>query len=306
MSGLRNVRVAEFSGWGECPTDTDAESLARELSRFRPEAIVAVGGGSIIDLGKASRRRGCPEALLAAVPTTAGSGSEATPYASLLIRNNTGPQKISENFPEQVPRVVVLDPFALEGLPARQKAISGMDVIAQSIESYWSLRNTPRSDKLSLRALALACEHLVPYWRGSEGSAKWMQWAAYLAGGAIAITTTNACHAISYPLTTRFKIPHGWAAGLTLPAMLRWNRDWLGPKAAALGGAIGCSCPDDCADQIESIQRSLGLPVRLREWGVNEADLPAIIANSYRPDRVFGNPRPIAPFELEDVLRGVF
>jgi alcohol dehydrogenase class IV len=287
------------------PTISDVERLAAELNRISPERIIAVGGGSILDLAKASRHTGQVKAPLIAIPTTAGSGSEATPYASIRVkdeRSRSGYKKISFSDPTLIPSIVCLNPGVIATVPKVQRAISGMDVIVQSVESYWSKFRTPDSVDAALRSIRLWAENFPQYLADVSDDCQAVQLAAFYSGRAIAQAPTTACHAISYPLTTDFNIPHGWAVVLTFREVLSWNSDALIDRRAELCAAFGVASLDDISERLGHLMQGTGIPTRLSEWGISAGDIPYLVERGYRPDRMNGTPRAISPEDLETML----
>ena len=156
-----------------------------------------------------------PGKKLIAIPTTSGSGSEATHFAVVYV----GGEKFSVAHPiYMLPNVVVLNPSLTYSMDSYQTALSGVDAFAQAMESYWSVNSTEESKKYSIEALELIIEHLPLAVNYNDNSRDIMLHAANLAGKAINIAKTSGAHAISYVLTSKFNIPHGQAVALTLPA----------------------------------------------------------------------------------------
>ena len=196
------------------PTLSFAKSLVKEAKGY--DEIVSIGGGSTIDVGK----------LLAfdlkirhtAIPTTAGSGSEVTKFA-VFIDNG---KKISIEDDKLIPDKFIIDPSLVVSLSPYQTASSGLDALCHAIESYWSPLATQESRYYSFAAINLIMDNLEKSYKdnGNEEWRKYMLWAANLSGRAINITRTSVCHAISYPLTIHYGIPHGIACALTLSAFM--------------------------------------------------------------------------------------
>lgn len=176
------------------------------------EEIVSQGGGSTIDVGKwISKELGLKHT---AIPTTGGTGSEVTKYCVLMV----GGKKKTFTDEKFIPTSYILNPQLLVTLPFEQTLSSGLDALAQSLESYWSINKTPESKLYSLVAYNLVLDNLGISLREPDNLQARMNMllAANFSGKAINITKTNICHAISYPLTELYGIPHGIACGLTL------------------------------------------------------------------------------------------
>jgi alcohol dehydrogenase len=208
--------------------------------RYRGEniaTVVALGGGSTIDSGKVlSRLLATPAARiselrvtqnlssfqatdLVAVPTTAGTGAEVTPFATVWERS-VG-KKYS--FQEVAPDIAILDAGLTLSLPRRETLYSALDALSHALESLWNKNRTPASAQDAERAIMDICQALpkVLASPGDFSGRQQLQRAATRAGLAIAQTRTALAHAMSYPLTLRYGIPHGLACSFTLAAIIR-------------------------------------------------------------------------------------
>lgn len=179
--------------------------------------IVSIGGGSTIDVGKyVAFHLGVPHR---AIPTTAGTGSEVTKFA-VFIKDG---KKWSMEDDRLIPEEYELIPELVVSLPKNDTIASGLDALSQSIESWWSPDSTPESRKYSEEAVGLITACLPGSLRNPDSEFLRMQMmkAANLSGKAINITRTSICHALSYPLTIKYKIPHGIACAMTLPIFMK-------------------------------------------------------------------------------------
>jgi len=305
------------------PTAESVQALLDLTCETNPDWIIAMGGGSVLDSAKAAavlaknegtvlqhmrgerqiESEGIP---LVAIPTTAGSGSEVTPFAS--ITDSANRQKISLSHDHLFPRFALLDPSLSHSLPAEQTAISGMDALSHAIEGYWSNRATPESDSFGMAAAAMALEALPDaYNRGGDSEARHkMLEASCLAGLSISCARTTAVHAVSYPLTVHYGVPHGTACGMLLPSFIRYNSGELeGKKEAELLEILGMTSMQQLASTVESIKETIGLPSRLSQLGITQKDIETIVTNGYRPDRMANNPRKISATELTTLLESI-
>ena len=203
------------------------------FNREQCEQIVAVGGGSTIDVAKCIKLYCKMDSSinflkqkafdfgvqLIAIPTTAGTGSESTQHA--VIYYNGVKQSVSHE--SIVPDFAVLEPSVLETLPVYQKKCTMLDALCQAIESFWSVNSTDESKKYSQKAIIAIKENWIKYiFRNvPEANEKIME-AANLAGHAINITATTAPHAMSYKLTSLYGIPHGHAVAICLPEVWQY------------------------------------------------------------------------------------
>ena len=193
------------------PTLEYCQQLKKKIPKKCKE-IISQGGGSTIDVGKWLAKELYLEHT--AIPTTAGTGSEVTKFCVLTIDG----KKTTLEDETYIPAAYVLDPRLLMSLPREQTISSGLDALSQAFESQWSKNATPESKNYSQMAINLALKNLLSclriYWK--EEFRMNMLLAANFSGRAINITRTNICHAISYPLTEWYNIPHGLACGLSL------------------------------------------------------------------------------------------
>lgn len=194
----------------ENPTIEQAESLVK--AAIGSEEVISEGGGSIIDLGKYIAR--ALHIHHTAIPTTAGTGSEVTKYCVLTIRGKKT-TIIDDLF---IPNSFILDPKKVISLPHIQTLSSGLDALCQGLESFWSIRATAKSKQYASITIDLALDNLQKSLDHPEDEAVRMNMllAANFSGRAINIARTNICHAISYPLTDLYRIPHGIACYMSL------------------------------------------------------------------------------------------
>ena len=306
------------------------------------EVVIAIGGGSVLDAAKAIAgllRTGTsvtdhlegvgaqlpypgPAVPLVAVPTTAGTGSEATRNAVISER---GPAGYKRSFRDErlVAADAVVDPDLLDGLGPAAIATNGMDAVTQLLEAYVSLRAGPVTDALALAGLEAARDGLLAWHadpRGPEAAAarSRMAYAALLSGICLAHAGLGAVHGLASPLGARSPVPHGAACGMTLAAVTAVNISALAgrePGSVALDryAALGRLLADLPASTTDRDARSalvmtltrwtavLGMP-RLRTFGVTDDDLASIVADA-RGSSMRTNPIVLTDDELTAILR---
>ena len=198
------------------------------------DAILAIGGGSAMDVAKCIKLFAAMDEsevyleqefkendlLLIAIPTTSGTGSESTRYAVIYYEGKK--QSVTHN--SIVPAYAILDYRNLNTLPIYQKKCTMLDAFCQSIESWWSVNATEVSREYAKKALSGIMEYMDSYIDNEEDGNKQMMISANYAGRAICISQTTAAHAMSYKLTSLYKIPHGRAAFMCLPYI--WKHMW--------------------------------------------------------------------------------
>ncbi len=269
-----------FTGFGSNPTSADVDRGCEAFEAGDFDLVVAVGGGSVIDLAKMIVRRRRP---LVAVPTTAGTGSEVTNFAAVYVDG------VKHSVEGVRPDRYILEPALLRSAPRYVAICAGLDALCQSIESLWSRQATEESKSYAARSVTLAREHLVPAVEGCAESQAKMLLAAHWSGRAIDISKTTASHALSYALTTRFGIPHGHAVALTIDTLRAYNDC---PAVERLMSRAS----------ISAIMRRLGVAGSLRELGKSDAEIDPI-ADLVDPQRLANNPIPLTRFDLVAILR---
>ena len=327
--------VSTVTCWSDFRPNSDAEDLSvglEVLAASQPDLVVAVGGGTAMDLAKllvayagldpddltTMIRRGEPIPSrglgLILVPTTSGSGSEATHFAVVYI----GAEKFSIAGPGLYADAVVLDPqLSLSGSPY-QRATSGIDAIAQAIESLWASAADDRSRGFARQALDLLLPAIVPYVRTPVPDlavARAMTLGAHHAGRAIDISRTTAPHALSYGLTKHHGLPHGHAVGLTLGACIAVHAA-AGPEdllahvdpdehAAAMVAILdrlGAEDAEEAHRRFDELMEQVGLAPGLERHGVVTVEQRAALAQGVNIERLGNNPVAFDTAGLEDLL----
>ena len=302
------------------------ESVVKGVELFHKEScdtIVAVGGGSAMDVAKCIKlysnmnnqenylkQKIVPNDIpLIAVPTTAGTGSEATRYA--VIYYNGEKQSISDF--SCIPSIVLFDTSVLETLPLYQKKATLMDAMCHSIESYWSVNSTDESKKYSKEALSLIMENYKDYLAGDNSKNELMLHASHIAGKAINITQTTAGHAMSYKLTSLFKIAHGHAAALCIkglwPFMVKHIGNCIDERGevylknvfAEIADAMGCNCVEDAIEKFKHITDELELEI---PKDVTDQDY-AVLKNSVNPVRLKNNPVALSTEDIDIIYHDI-
>ncbi len=321
------------------PEVRDVDEVVGRLLTAGPkdgDFVLAVGGGSAIDLGKAvaalaTNRHGRsvrdflegvgrglkiterPLPLLA-VPTTAGTGSEATKNA--VISSYDPPFKKSLRSDWMVPPVVLVDPELTVSVPARTTAHTGMDAVTQLVESFVSRRAQPVPQALAWKGLQLAVpaiERAVTDGKCRQAREQ-MALAALLSGMALANSGLGLAHGVAAALGVHARVPHGLACAVMLPVAMRVNLEERVDAFSQIGALVtgepwSVTLPD--ADKrrlaeaavrwVEELCRRLGVPSRLSELGVRPEQLPALVRSS-RGNSMNGNPRQLSDEELHRLL----
>jgi len=260
--------------------------------------MIAIGGGSVIDMAKLIRA----EVLkpLIAIPTTAGSGSEATHFAVVYVK------KIKHSLTFIPPEISIVDPQFTLNLPKPIAASSGIDALSQAIESYWSVNSTEKSKQYSKEAILILkdLDRLID--NPTKHSRLAMAKAANLAGKAINITKTTAPHAISYPITSYFNIPHGHAVGLTLGDILVYNskgNNKVKKTISEICNILGVEDAISAKEKIIRMMNTMGLETDTYKLEITtEKDIKLILDN-INLERLKNNPRKITQKYLNNLFK---
>jgi alcohol dehydrogenase class IV len=333
-SGVAAVTLAEIH---REPLVEDVDRAAAALRAHHTgtgDFLLAIGGGSAIDLAKAAAAmanngdgasvrdflegvgRGltidqAPLPLLA-MPTTGGTGSEATKNAVISSHDPTFKKSLRSD--RMIARVVLIDPELSVRVPANVTAQSGMDAITQLIESYISRRAQPIPRAFAVEGLKRALPAIVEAVLDgtSRPARESMAHAALLSGMALANSGLGMAHGVAAALGVVCNVPHGLACAVMLPAALRANRDVAARDLAELHlTAAESQRPSSCdnvdaaasafIERIEQVSRAIGIPARLGEIGVRREQIPEIVQQSHG-NSMSGNPREISDDELTRML----
>ena len=226
------------------PTTDEVDALRQEFAANRPDWVAAIGGGSVLDLAKAAaglvdapertayyqrNPQEIPEAgiPLIAVPTTAGTGSEATVVS--VLTDTAVNFKQSIRHPSWMPKMVILDSDLLDGCPTRVIAASGADAFVQAYESYVSRYADPFTQALAMTAMETIREMLPRLHRGERDAAMPMLQASYITGLAFSHSRLGLIHGFAHPLGARYHVPHGEVCAACLKAAVKFNADSYRP-----------------------------------------------------------------------------
>ena len=305
-------------------------ACAEKIREVKPDLLIVVGGGSAMDVAKLANWFASAEEVadvflagesseiecrlpLVAIPTTAGSGAEATHFAVVYV---DGVKKSAVHVSMR-PTVAVVDPQLTAQLPATITAHSGLDALCQSTESIWSVQANEESLGYATEALDLIWNHLErAVNEPTPESRAAMARGSHLAGQAINITKTTLPHALAYSITTRHGVPHGVAVALTLGPALIYNEaisdadcaDPRGPgsvqeRIGSIRHIMGDASAVECAAQFSSLLGSVGCPATLREAGIINENQLRLICQDVNVERLSNNPRRISEQEILNLLR---
>ena len=326
---LSNRHVVRFTDFEPNPKLQEAER-ALELLKTNPcDVVLAVGGGSAIDMAKLvcvfAAQQAPPQEIIAglphlkpkqlpliAVPTTAGTGSEATHFAVVYVDD----KKYSIAHPSLLPDFAMVDPELTYDLPGDLTAVSGLDALCQGIESLWSVQSTEESRRFARKAVRWAWNNLeTAVHRPTPQSRFAMCQASHLAGRAINISKTTAPHALSYSITSRCGIPHGHAVALTMGPILIYNSQvssvdigdsrgvaYVRDTMKEILDILGCRTPEEACQKIFHLMESIGCSTRLRTLNLSSSELRKHIAENVNLERLENNPRTLGKEQVNQLL----
>lgn len=290
----------------------------------RPDLIIAVGGGTILDTAKIGavlttnldsikdyvvsqkRKINCQGIPLVAIPTTAGTGSEVTSFATVWDTKKKKKYSLDSFF--LFPRLALVDPAMTDNLPPNITAFTGMDALAQAIEAYWSKNHNSISDVFALSAIKLIMNNLEKAVNDSnEPTRDKMSQGSLFSGLAFSNTKTTICHSVSYPLTAHFGISHGHAVALTLSPFMEFSFKAIEKeRGVKLLEAMSAKDVKHACNKITNLMKTTGMETRLSKLGIKEKDLKTIIAEGFTPERANNAPKIPTSEELHKLLKGIF
>ena len=318
--------VAVFTGTPTNPTES-AVLAALELYRSRGcDGLIAIGGGSPIDLAKgvallsthegsletyAAILGGSPKitsavAPLIAIPTTAGTGSEVGRAALITLDDG---RKLGFISPYLIPRRAVCDPELTLGLPPSLTAATGMDAITHCVETFLSPRFNPPAEAIALDGLERAIKNIErAVTQGSDPEARHEMMMAALEGGLTFQKGLGAVHALSHPLggLKQVSLHHGTLNAVLLPYVLEFNQEHSGVKYDALRQRVGIGRGENLADFFRRLNTRLGLPSALAEMGVPRDTLAGIAENATKDHSSATNPRPATAGDYLAILEAAY
>ena len=309
------VEVTLFDGVEENPTTANVAAGVAVAREKEIDLIIGLGGGSSLDCAKGVNfihtnggkmedywghdKATQPMLPLIAVPTTAGTGSEAQSYA--LISNAETHAKMACGDPKAAAAVAILDPELTVTQPPLVTANTGIDAIAHALETWVTKKRNAVSAMRSAEARRLLSDgfpRVLENPKDLDARAR-MQLGAHFAGAAIEASMLGAAHASANPLTKRFGVVHGSAVGLMLPAIIRYNAAVAGDLYDELGGA------ETLARMVESFLYKAGIPTRITEHGASAEDITGLAEDASKEWTGQFNPRPVTSEDFAKIYQCV-
>ncbi|NTE36582.1 iron-containing alcohol dehydrogenase [Agrobacterium tumefaciens] len=301
------------------PDTTTLEAALAAARAARPDLVIGLGGGSVMDVAKlvaalwnsnqsledvaGPNRVAGRDTRLVQIATTAGTGSEAGIRS--LITDPVKGNKIAVESPHLIADFAVLDPELTYSVPSAVTAATGVDAMAHCVEAFTNRKAHPMIDGFARMGFALVGKYLARAVRdgGDTEAREGMMLASYYGGICLGPVNTAAGHAIAYPLGTLLNLPHGLANAIVFPHVLAFNQPAVSAKTAEVAGALGLRehlSPDDLRKAATDFCAGLGIEMSLARHGATEADLPRYAEDAHAIRRLMDN-NPV-DMSVEDVL----
>ena len=322
VSSLDDVKIHLIANVSTNPKIEEIEKQFDEVQNLNPDVLIALGGGSAIDTAKALVRRfSLPPRMdlmeylkdpklptlkstipIVAVPTTSGSGSEVTPFASIWS------QALSRKFSvvgfDLIPSVVVLDSNLTHTLPREVTISSGLDTVSHALESLWNRNCSEESSIFAIKSLELSLKslpRLVNDLSDTE-SRDHMMLSSFLGGMAIARTQTALAHSISYPLTAHLGIPHGIACSFALPQILSFNAQVDPDKFERLANNFGYKGAEELSNGLQSLLNLVNVREVLLKYSGTKEIFFDLVSEMIDPMRAGNNLRDVSESNIKLLL----
>ncbi|HEY3132655.1 MAG TPA: iron-containing alcohol dehydrogenase [Acidobacteriota bacterium] len=328
-----NLEFSLFSDVAANPTEDNVTRGTEQYRTSRCDGIVAVGGGSPLDAGKAIRlkvthdlpleeyddlRNGAgrirPELPhMIAIATTSGTGSEVSRSTVITIKQTNRKTVIFS--PQLIPSLAIADPELTQGMPARVTAGTGMDALTHNLEAYLSAGYHPMCDAIALQGIKLVAENLPGAVRhGDDIEYRSNMLMASMMGAVAFQKGLGATHSLAHPLSSEAGMHHGTANALMLPYVMEFNLEVAAVRLRDVAMAMGCDVSglrqEEAAREairaVEELVEEVGIPRRLRDLPIAEQSLPALANKAIQDGCHLLNPRPCSEQDMLELYRRAF
>lgn len=320
----KNVKVVEFK-----ISNPDIENLleiSRELEGYDYDLIIGLGGGSVLDVAKSliavknvnfnnkenvrefivseKYKKSIDNIPLIAIPTTSGTGSEVTSWGTIWDSELTKKYSLTDD--KLYAEHAIIIPELTIDLPLVTTISTALDALSHATEAYWSRHSNPVSQALSLQSIEKIIKELTNdnLDLTSLETRENLAIGSLLAGLSFSNTRTTACHAISYPLTMKYNIPHGIAVSMTLGKMMEINSQEIFELNRLLQ-AFNAESVLDVQRKIETIYMKFDIKYNLSDYNVLETDIQPLVEQSFTKGRIDNNPVDLSAKQIEEVLRSI-
>jgi len=317
------IAASVYTGVSGNPTEDDVEGGARAFAEHRADGVVAIGGGSPLDVGKlvalrartdlpfeklddaVGGSRHVPDGLppIVTLPTTAGTGSEVGRSGVVTVRSTRRKTVIFS--PRLLARVAILDPELTVSMPSHVTAATGFDALTHCVEAYLSRGDHPMADAIALAGIDLVHSNLPgAVHHGDDLEARGAMMKAAMMGAVAFQKGLGACHSLAHPLSSEHGLHHGLANALCLPAVLDFNEQAALERVVHVGLLLGGEAAEGaCSQAVRRLRAELGLPSGLRAVGVEDRDLASLADKAIEDACHRENPRPCTRDDLHALYR---
>lgn len=321
-------KATVFDGTKPSPTAQLTLEAAAKLKESGADVVLAIGGGSSLDVGKVIAALATNDGTLEdyqwnrkpfenpplpfiAIPTTAGTGSEVTRVAVIVDRD----EKKGINSDRLFPNYAIIDPEVMVGLPAMLTASTGLDALTHAIEAYVGIGSNPFTDSFALEAIRLIGKS---FWKavafgGDVQAREDMALASTLAGVAMDQAGLGIIHSMAGPFCTYFGMPHGEACAVLLKYGMRFNLMTSPEKFAAIAKALGCETAGlsefeagcKAVEAVDTLMKESGLKIDLQGYGLKRTDVDRVSENTLDMFLIRNNPRKVSAADCRAFYLGV-
>ncbi len=325
-----NATVDIFDGVPPEPSTACCEELRAAAAIFAPDLVLAVGGGSVLDVAKlvaALHDRAEPvnsfygsglvlgrRTALACVPTTAGTGSEVSPNALLFDESAVAKKAVIS--PALVPDTAIIDPQLMATLPPALTATTGIDALAHCLEGYANKAAHPIVDLYALNGVRLIAAHLLRAVRDGHDlvARSAVALGSFYGGLCLGPVNTAAVHALAYPLGGEFHVPHGRSIAVMLPHVVRYNLSAAASRYAEIARALGITGTGSDSDiagrgaeRLAELCAECGIRPRLIQCGIPANAIPRLAVEAMKVTRLLkNNPRELTLDDAEAIFRQAY
>ena len=317
--------LSTFSNFTGNPIGENVEEGVNVYNTLGCDGVIALGGGSGLDVGKAiafmcnqsrplwdfedigdhwKRADSSKISKIIAVPTTAGTGSE-TGRASLIINKDTGAKKIIFH-PKMLPSIVILDPLLTIDLSPRLTAATGMDALAHNLEAFCARGYHPMADGIAIEGMKLIKNSLLKAFKnGNDVNARMDLLAAASMGSAAFQKGLGAIHSLSHPVNGKFNVHHGLSNAIFMPYVLTFNKSSIENKIITICDYLNLDKSfDSFLDWILKLRNNLNIPHKLSEvMDCSNIDLEELSLMAYEDPSTGGNPKEISKQDLKEMYK---
>jgi len=325
-----NISYTIFSDIKPNPTIKNCHEGIKVCQECQADAIVAVGGGSVIDTAKCigiviknpefydinslegtapTKNRSLP---LVALPTTAGTAAEVTINYVITDEENVVKRVCVD--PHDIPDIAIIDPELMAGMPRITAAATGLDALTHAMEGFITTSHWEMTDMFHLKSMELTYKNLEEAVNKDEKAMEQMGLSQYIAGMGFSNVGLGIVHSMAHQLGATYDVAHGIACALYLPYVLEWNGQVVSERFPAMAQSFGLDtngktneeCVDLVVKAIRDLEQRLGVPMHLKELGVKKEDFDILATKALQDPCTGGNPRPVTKEDILELMEKAY